>query len=83
MGEFNFIEYDEVELGALDSTLSLHFEETFPEMERAKINSKMGKSDDGFDAVETWVLVHLKQTDWPFTYMTGRIKENSNAKKTN
>lgn len=61
--EFVFDSLDEITLGGLDSLIALKYEE-YNNIDKCEITTKL----DG-DKTETFILVKLKDNDYPFTFV--------------
>lgn len=62
--DFYFDSTDEITLNALDSIISLEYEDKYPEIERCKIYTKL--IDD--DKLETYIIIHIKDIGTPLTF---------------
>lgn len=76
--DFRFEPIDEQTLKALDSILSIMFENSFDEIERCKIYSKLLE-----DRSETYILIKREDREFPFTFMVTCLKDNMNKSPLN
>jgi len=70
---FQLMPLDDVTTQALDAAISLACEENFPEIERSKIHTNILKHKK---RIETYILIHRKDRDLPFTFKTVRPLNN-------